>query len=96
VGYATASDPLGPFEKSPNNPVLQRKAGNAGEVTGTGHNMVLTLPNKQRLCVYHGRTDSSGDQRIVFINQLHISADGQLSVEGPTIDKMPIGSDKTE
>lgn len=96
VGYATATNPLGPYVKSPNNPVLQRKAGTAGEVTGTGHNMVLTLPNKQRLCVYHGRTDSSGDQRIVFINQLHISADGQLSVEGPTIDKRPKESDKTE
>jgi beta-xylosidase len=89
VGYATSKHPLGPFEKAPNNPVLQRKAGTEGEVTGTGHNMVLSLPNKQKLCVYHGRTDRSGDQRIVFISKLHIDEDGQLIVDGPAIDKKP-------
>ncbi len=94
VGYATSNHPLGPFEKASSNPVLQSKEGTAGLVTGTGHNMVLTMPNKQRLCVYHGRTESTGHQRIVFINELHVSKDGRLTVEGPTLDKMPVPSEK--
>lgn len=52
VGYATATHPLGPFRKSADNPVLQKMWENGGEVTGTGHNMVLSLPDGQKLCVY--------------------------------------------
>lgn len=51
VGYATSENPLGPFVKSPDNPVLQKNVNEGGGVTGTGHNMVLTLPEGQMLCV---------------------------------------------
>lgn len=87
VGYATSKHPLGPFEKAANNPVLQKGTGKGANVTGTGHNMVVTLPNNQRLCVYHARTESSGNQRIVFISKLHIDADGKLTVEAPGVDQ---------
>ncbi len=66
VGYATSKHPLGPFQKAANNPVLQKNTAEGGNVTGTGHNMVLTLPDNQRLCVYHARTNGSGDQRVVL------------------------------
>lgn len=87
VGYATSKHPLGPFEKAANNPVLQKNSDDGGNVTGTGHNMVLTLPNNQRLCVYHARTTSSAEQRIVFIDELNIDEDGILTVDGPTVGK---------
>ena len=90
VGYATAKNPLGPFEKAGNNPVLQKNTVGGGIVTGTGHNMVLTLPNKQKLCVYHARTDSSGNKRIVFMDKLTIEKDGNLTVEGPTVGSVPL------
>lgn len=89
VGYATSKHPLGPFEKAANNPVLQKNTEEGGSVTGTGHNMVLTLPNKERLCVYHARTDESGDKRIVFIDKLNIDKDGKLTVDGPTVGATP-------
>ncbi|MBB4034265.1 beta-xylosidase [Dysgonomonas hofstadii] len=84
VGYATSKHPLGPFQKAANNPVLQKNTAEGGNVTGTGHNMVLTLPDNQRLCVYHARTNGSGDQRVVFIDKLNIDKDGKLTVDGPT------------
>lgn len=86
VGYATSKHPLGPFEKAGNNPVLQKGIGKGGEVTGTGHNMVLNLSNNQRLCVFHARTKSSRHQRIVFISNLNVCNEGLLTVEAPVID----------
>ncbi len=84
VGYATSNNPLGPFEKAGNNPVLQKNIEQGGRVTGTGHNMVLTLPDGEMLCVYHGRTQETGDDRVVFIDRMWIDDNGLLIVDGPT------------
>ena len=86
VGYATASNPLGPFAKAPNNPVLQKNTDSGGVVTGTGHNSVVFSKNKKQMfCVYHGRTATTGNDRIVFIDKIKIDKTGLLIVEGPTI-----------
>jgi len=84
VGYATSNHPLGPFNKAENNPVLQKNTEQGGKVTGTGHNMVLTLPDGEMLCVYHGRTEETGRERVVFIDKMKIDENGLLIVEGPT------------
>ncbi|MDR2775774.1 MAG: glycoside hydrolase family 43 protein [Tannerella sp.] len=84
VGYATSDNPLGPFKKADNNPVLQKNTDKGGDVTGTGHNMVLTLPGGGMYCVYHGRTTKTGDKRVVFIDKMKITANGELIVHGPT------------
>lgn len=90
VGYATSRNPLGPFEKSKHNPVLQKNVAGGGEVTGTGHNMVLNLSNGQMLCVYHGRTQKTGKQRMVFVDPMEVQEDGSLVVHGPTTDEQTI------
>lgn len=88
VGYATSSSPLGPFKKAANNPVLQKNVEKGGIVTGTGHNSVTVSPDgKQMLCVYHGRTSETGDNRVVFIDPMEILGDGTLVVYGPTTKK---------
>lgn len=79
VGYATADNPLGPFKKASNNPVLEKK----GDVLGTGHNMVLTMPDGNRYAVYHGRLASNPDERVVLMDRLTIE-DGILTVDGPS------------
>ncbi len=84
VGYATSVSPLGPFIKAENNPVLEKNIDNGGDVTGTGHCMVLTSDDGQMLCVYHGRTKETGKQRLVFIDKMDILNNGQLVVHGPT------------
>lgn len=85
VGYATSDSPMGPFRKADNNPVLQKNTGIGGKVSGTGHNSVTLSPDgEQMLCVYHGRTVQTGNQRVVFIDPMEILEDGTLVVHGPT------------
>jgi GH43 family beta-xylosidase len=85
VGYAVSDDPLGPFVKVANNPVLEKNTGKGGEVTGTGHNMIFWSKNDQKMyAVYHGRTRQTGDERVVFIDEVQIDDQGLLTVDGPT------------
>lgn len=85
VGYATSDNPLGPFTKAENNPVLQKNTSQGGIVTGTGHNSVVRSKNgKQMYCVYHGRTSKTGNVRVVFIDKMYIDGNGLLKVEGPS------------
>lgn len=87
VGYATAQHPLGPYTKAANNPVLEKNTGKGGNVTGTGHNSILFMPDGRMLCVYHGRTKETGNERLAFIDEMRIDADGVLTVAGPTTGK---------
>ncbi len=84
VGYATSEEPLGPFEKAASNPVIQENVSRGGDVMGTGHNMVLRLPDGELYTVYHGRMKSNPDARVVFIDKVLVDGDGVLSVDGPT------------
>lgn len=87
VGYATANNPLGPYTKANNNPILEKNIDEGGKVTGTGHNSITYSPDgKDMFCVYHGRTSSTGDKRVVFIDKMRIEEDGTLVVEGPNTD----------
>ena len=64
VGYAVSDNPLGPFVKATENPVLEKNTATGGEVTGTGHNMVFwSKDNNKMYCVYHGRTEQTGSER---------------------------------
>ncbi|WP_277510997.1 glycosyl hydrolase 115 family protein [Ereboglobus sp. PH5-5] len=95
VGYATSDNPLGPFKKADNNPVLQKNTNTGGDVTGTGHNMVFTHANGTLYCVYHGRTKKSRE-RVVFIDRMEILPDGKLIVHGPTTTEQAIKSSARE
>lgn len=86
VGYAKSKSPLGPFEKAANNPVLSAK----GNVAGTGHNMVITMPDSSLYTVYHGRMADNPDERVVLIDRIEISPDGILSVAGPSTEPQEI------
>jgi len=90
VGYATSKNPLGPFSKAENNPVLEKNDGQGGDVTGTGHCMVLNVSNTQMLCVYHARTTKTGGDRVVFMDAMEILEDGTLIVHGPMSGKVII------
>lgn len=93
VGYATSESPLGPFTKAANNPVLQKNTEKGGTVTGTGHNSITySADGKEMFCVYHGRTASTGNGRVVFIDRMNILKDGKLVVLGPTTDLQPLPS----
>ncbi|NCP05586.1 MAG: family 43 glycosylhydrolase [Flavobacteriales bacterium] len=85
VGYASSKSPLGPFVKSDKNPILEKNTQKGGDVTGTGHNSVLFLDNIDKMyCVYHGRTTKTGEERVVFIDEMEILPDGSLQIKGPS------------
>lgn len=91
VGYATSKNPFGPFEKSTDNPVLEKNIEKGGIVTGTGHNSVTwSKDGRQMYCVYHARTEKTGDERVVFIDKMKIDEAGHLSVDGPTTDPQTV------
>ena len=91
VGYATSKSPLGPFVKSDNNPILEKNIDKGGQVTGTGHNSVLHLKKQNKMfCIYHGRTSKTGDKRVVFIDEMIITKDGELKVKGPSTTEKPM------
>lgn len=95
VGYATASSPLGPYRKASNNPILQKNTDRDGNVTGTGHNSITYSPDKKEmLCVYHGRTTTTGEERVVFIDRMKVDG-GKIVVYGPTTtpQKLPSGTE---
>lgn len=90
VGYAVADNPLGPFKKALNNPVLQRNTKEGGIVTGTGHcNVVMSPDGEDLYCVYHGRTKKTGNDRVVFIDKIKFDKDGELIVTGPSTTAQP-------
>lgn len=84
VGYATSASPLGPFVKSPDNPILKENSSNGGRVVGTGHNMALTMPDGNMYTVYHGRTTDNPSDRVVLIDRMVFDDNGKLSIAGPT------------
>ncbi|WP_339651401.1 glycoside hydrolase family 43 protein [uncultured Salegentibacter sp.] len=91
VGYATASSPLGPYQKADNNPILEKNIEKGGDVTGTGHNsLVFSKDSTKIYAVYHGRTKPTGDERVVFIDRLRILENGMLQTEGPTTTDQPL------
>lgn len=90
VGYATACNPLGPFFKADNNPVLQENLQQGGEVMGTGHNMAIKMPDGTYYTVYHGRMKSNPDERVVLMDRMRIEDSGKLIVDGPTTEPQVI------
>ena len=82
VGYAVGDNPLGPFVKAENNPILEKDIDSGGEVTGTGHNMLFRSKDDGKIyTVYHGRTQKTGDERVVFIDEMTIDEKGILTVK---------------
>ena len=65
LGYAVSDSPLGPYKKSADNPFLHSE----GEVSGPGHNSVVTAADGTEYCVFHVHTDPehpSQDRRMCF------------------------------
>ncbi|MGJ1236195.1 MULTISPECIES: glycoside hydrolase family 43 protein [Sphingobacterium] len=80
VGYGTATAPLGSYEKSPANPIIEKNTHSGGVISGTGHNSLFSDREGKLRCVYHGRTIKTGDKRMVFISDVFFNENGQLHI----------------
>lgn len=86
IGYAVADHPMGPFEKSENNPILSKDLENG--ISGPGHNSVtIGLDNETLYAVYHIHTqpsNPSGNRRPA-IDRIYFE-NGEMKIDGPTSD----------
>jgi GH43 family beta-xylosidase len=84
VGYAVSTNPLGPFHKSPTNPIFQANPA-IGEWS-PGHGSFAWSPDGTQLYyVHHGRPSPDEAQRRLYTDQLHFSS-SQLDPWGnPTL-----------
>lgn len=68
IGYATAKNPLGPFEKFAGNPIVSR----GGKVFGPGHHCVVEGPKGGLWLVYHQKWDDTQSyRRFLAIDPMH-------------------------
>jgi GH43 family beta-xylosidase len=75
VGYATATNPLGPFQRASHNPILHRSEG----VFGPGHGCAIQDRAGQWWFVYHQKNSTQiAWDRFVCLDALHFDAQGRL------------------
>ena len=83
VGYATSSGPLGPWRKSPANPVLSQDP--AQGLYSTGHGSVVDSPDHtERFYVHHGRP-STTSPRALYTSAMDIGRG--LAIHASTQDE---------
>jgi len=93
IGYATAPSPLGPWTKSPYNPLVEVDLDRG--ISGPGHNCVITSPDgKELFMVYHTHADPEqpSGRRVVNLDRLIVAEDGRLKLVGPTRTPQPLPS----
>ena len=84
IGYATARSPMGPWEKSSDNPLVAQNTDIG--VAGPGHNSITTSPDgKELFIVYHTHADVKEMRgRVLNIDRLIFDDTGKLKLIGPT------------
>jgi GH43 family beta-xylosidase len=92
IGYATATNPFGPWTKYAGNPVLKKDMSIGA--SGPGHNCVTTSPDdKEMFIVYHTHTyaDKPSGNRNLCIDRMTFE-NGVIKVQGPTRTAQPLPS----
>jgi len=93
IGHATAPAPLGPWTKSPDNPLVAKDI--AKGISGPGHSSITVSPDGRELfMVYHAHADvdrPSGN-RTVNIDRLVFEDNDRLTLIGPTRAPQPMPS----
>ena len=75
IGYATATNPMGPFTKYSGNPIVHKGGG----IFGPGHLSVIADRAGKLWMVYHQQKDETrGWNRIICIDPLWFDAEGVL------------------
>ena len=94
VGYATATSPMGPWTKAPENPILR----NTKDISGPGHNAFVDSPDgKEMYAVYHThQLLTGGPKRHLALDQVKVievtGKPPRLVMDGPTIAPRPLPS----
>lgn len=80
IGYATATDPLGPFDKSPDNPILSSDPTDA--FWGPGHHAAVVAPDDEWRILYHTKlAPEEGWARAIRSDRMAFTPSGKLWVD---------------
>ena len=52
--------------------------------------MVIRMPDGELYTVYHGRMSDNPEERVVLMDHIRITADGTLTIYGPTVTPQQI------
>jgi hypothetical protein len=93
VGFATATNPLGPWKKHAGNPILAKDP--SLPMYSTGHGSIAhSLDGSQAYYVHHGRPSDAGGPRKLYTERLFMQGT-PLDVNGnPTLDVDQTTSDR--
>jgi len=98
IGYAVADNPLGPFTKYAENPILEA-FDEWNHVSGPGHHSLFLSPDETEIFVsYHTHMDPkrSGGAKQMAIDRLGFREDGSIYINGPSLSPMPLPSGTAE
>ena len=82
IGDAVGTDPLGPFERRADDPILATTA--SGALIGPGHHSVVEGAHGDLLMFFHTKltSDSSGDRRVRYV-PISFDGDGRIVLDVP-------------
>lgn len=84
VGYATATSPMGPWTKSPSNPILQGDA--ATGLVGTGHGAPLECKDGSWKYIFHAHWSGTKiHPRTSYFKDFAILPDGTVTISGAVL-----------
>lgn len=89
IGYAVADNPIGPWIKAEDNPIMQKDLDKG--ISGPGHNSFVRSKKKNDLyIVYHTHTypNFPSGNRNLNIDRAYFE-EGKLKIDGPTRQEIP-------
>jgi beta-xylosidase len=94
IGYAVSDNPLGPFEKYSENPILEALP-EWGHVSGPGHHSLFSSPDGTEIwAAYHTHMDvqKGGGGRQMALDRVGFRDNGSMYINGPSLSPMPLPS----
>ena len=94
IGYAVSDNPLGPFEKYTENPILEALP-EWTHVSGPGHHFLFKSPDGNEIwAAYHTHMDveKGGGARQMVLDRIGFRKDGSMYINGPSLSPMPLPS----
>lgn len=86
IGVSIADNPLGPWIKYADNPLMTTNLHKG--ISSPGHNSIVKAPDGSLYIVYHRHADAFCKKpnwdRVVCIDRLYFNKNGNLKVKGPT------------
>ncbi|MDD2437837.1 MAG: glycoside hydrolase family 43 protein [Massilibacteroides sp.] len=93
IGVSYADNPLGPWEKSVDNPLMTTDLSQ--KISSPGHNSIVEAPDGNLYLIYHRHADAFCQKpnwdRVVCMDRLYFDENGKIKMVGPTNTPQAVG-----